>query len=299
MQRICVCSSWLNRPQAATLYAVPVVSIQQRMAEQKALLRRWHGCCWRCQRPRRGSLAACHGSWGWFGAVKRVQAYDIVTKERLPEPVQEISELLAAAAYITVPVRDRGATIGRLYLTAAHRYHFAPSDVDFLLQVNRERAARYGVLPGDVNGTVQAAIGGQVATQVLDGDRRFDVVVRFLPQYRASVEAIANIPVSTPDGSTVPLTAVADIRKQTGASFIYREDNARYIPIKFSVRGRDLQSTLTEAASKIRSQVTLPQGYTYTRAGEFEELQAAVRRLQVIVPVSVLGIFCLLYGTFR
>jgi len=89
------------------------------------------------------------------------------------------------------------------------------------------------------------------------------------------------------------------MRKQTGASFIYREDNARYIPIKFSVRGRDLQSTLTEAASKIRSQVTLPQGYTYTWAGEFEELQAAVRRLQVIVPVSVLGIFCLLYGTFR
>jgi len=77
---------------------------------------------------------------------------------------------------------------------------------------------------------VQAAIGGQVATQVLDGDRRFDVVVRFLPQYRESVEAIATIPVSTPDGSTVPLTSVADITKQTGASFIYREDNARYIP---------------------------------------------------------------------
>src|SRR5499427_5187177 len=168
-----------------------------------------------------------------------------------------------------------------------------------LIQVNRERAARYGVLPGDVNGTVQAAIGGQVATQVLDGARRFDVVVRFLPQFRESLEAIANIPVSTPDGSTVPLTSVADIVKQTGASFIYREDNARYIPIKFSVRGRDLQSTLTEAASKIRSQVTLPQGYTYKWAGEFEELQAAIRRLQIIVPVSLLCIFCLLYGTFR
>jgi cobalt-zinc-cadmium resistance protein CzcA len=170
---------------------------------------------------------------------------------------------------------------------------------NLLIQVNRERAARYGVLPGDVNGTVQAAIGGQVATQVLDGDRRFDVVVRFLPQYRASVEAIANIPVSTPDGSTVPLTYVADMTKQTGASFIYREDNARYIPIKFSVRGRDLQSTLTEAERQIRSQVRLPEGYTYRWAGEFEELQAAIRRLQVIVPVSLLLIFCLLYGTFR
>ncbi len=168
-----------------------------------------------------------------------------------------------------------------------------------LIQVNRERAARYGVLPGDVNGTVQAAIGGQVATQVLDGDRRFDVVVRFLPQYRESVEAIAHIPVSTPDGITVPLTYVADIVKQTGASFIYREDNARYIPIKFSVRGRDLQSTLTEVESKIRHQVTLPLGYRYIWAGEYEQLQAAVRRLQVIVPLSLLLIFCLLYGTFR
>jgi cobalt-zinc-cadmium resistance protein CzcA len=168
-----------------------------------------------------------------------------------------------------------------------------------LIQVNRERAARYGVLPGDVNGTVQAAIGGQVATQVLDSDRRFDVVVRFLPQFRESIEAIANIPVSTPDGSTVPLKYVADIVKQTGASFIYREDNARYIPIKFSVRGRDLQSTMTEAAAKIRHQVTLPQGYRYTWAGEFEEFQAAVTRLQIIVPLSLLGIFCLLYGTFR
>jgi len=155
------------------------------------------------------------------------------------------------------------------------------------------------VLPGDVNGTVQAAIGGQVATQVLDGDRRFDVVVRFLPQYRESVEAIATIPVSTPDGSTVPLTSVADITKQTGASFIYREDNARYIPIKFSVRGRDLQSTLSEVERKLRSQVRLPQGYTYRWAGEFEEFQAAIRRLQVIVPVSLLLICCLLYGTFR
>jgi len=155
------------------------------------------------------------------------------------------------------------------------------------------------VLPGDVNGTVQAAIGGQVATQVLDGERRFDVVVRFLPPYRESVEAIATIPVSTPDGTTVPLTYVADIVKQTGASFIYREDNARYMPIKFSVRGRDLQSTITEAEAKIRQQVRLPQGYGYKWAGEFEELQAAVTRLQVIVPLSVLGIFGLLYGTFR
>src|SRR5207247_4253435 len=128
---------------------------------------------------------------------------------------------------------------------------------NLLIRVDRERAARYGVLPGDVNGTVQAAIGGQAVTQVLDGERRFDVVVRFLPQYRENVEAISQIPVSTSDGGRIPLKQVAEVTKQTGASFIYREDNARYIPVKFSVRGRALQSTIAEAAAKIQQQVHL------------------------------------------
>jgi heavy metal efflux system protein len=169
---------------------------------------------------------------------------------------------------------------------------------NLLIRTTRPLAARYGVLPGDVNGTVQAAIGGQAVTQVLDGDRRFDVVVRFLPQFRESVDAIANIPVSTPDGGSVPLRQVADITKQSGASFIYREDNARYIPVKFSVRGRDLQSTIAEAEAKITRQVHLPQGYRYEWAGEFQELQEAVHRLEIVVPVSLVLIFFLLYGTF-
>jgi cobalt-zinc-cadmium resistance protein CzcA len=169
---------------------------------------------------------------------------------------------------------------------------------NLLIRTNRPLAARYGVLPGDVNGTVQAAIGGQAVTQVLDGDRRFDVVVRFQPQFRVSVDAIATIPVSTPEGGAVPLKQVAEITKQSGASFIYREDNARYIPVKFSVRGRDLQSTIAEAEAKITRQVRLPQGYRYEWAGEFQELQAAVRRLEIVVPVSLVIVFCLLYGTF-
>jgi cobalt-zinc-cadmium resistance protein CzcA len=169
---------------------------------------------------------------------------------------------------------------------------------NLLVQVDRERAARYGILPADINGVVQAAIGGQVVTQVLDGERRFDVVVRFLPQYRESVETISNIPISTPDGGRIPLKQVADVVKQTGASFIYREDNARYIPVKFSVRGRDLQSTIAEAESKLASQIHLPQGYHYEWAGEFQELQAAVARLEIVVPVSLLIIFFLLYSTF-
>jgi heavy metal efflux system protein len=170
---------------------------------------------------------------------------------------------------------------------------------NLLVRVDRERAARYGILPGDVNGVVQAAIGGQAVTQVLDGERRFDVVVRFLPQYRESAEAIAEIPVSTLDGGRIPLKQVADIVKQTGASFIYREDNARYIPVKFSVRGRDLQSTIAEAEKKLSEQVHIPQGYHYEWAGEFQELQAAIARLEVVVPVSLLIIFFLLYSTFR
>ena len=170
---------------------------------------------------------------------------------------------------------------------------------NLLIQVDRQRAARYGVAPGDINATVQAAIGGQAVTQVLDGERRFDVVVRFLPQYRGTVDAISSIPVNTPGGAPVPLRDVADITRQTGASYIYREDNARYIPIKFSVRDRDLQTTIAEADSKIKRNVNLPAGYHYEWAGEFQELQEAVKRLEIVVPISVLLIFALLYSNFR
>jgi heavy metal efflux system protein len=134
---------------------------------------------------------------------------------------------------------------------------------------------------------------------VLDGERRFDVVVRFLPEYREDVDAISNIPVSTPDGGRIPLKQLAEIVKQTGASFIYREDNARYIPVKFSVRGRDLQGTIAEASKKLSEQVHIPEGFHYEWAGEFQELQAAIARLEIVVPASLLIIFFLLYSTFR
>jgi len=169
---------------------------------------------------------------------------------------------------------------------------------NLIVRVDRQQAARYGLLPGDVNGVVQAAIGGQAVTQVLDGERRFDVVVRFLPEYREDVDAISNIPVSTPDGGRVPLKQLAEIVKQAGASFIYREDNARYIPVKFSVRGRDLQGTIAEVGRKLSEEVQIPVGFHYEWAGEFQELQAAIGRLEIVVPVSLLIIFFLLYSTF-
>lgn len=170
---------------------------------------------------------------------------------------------------------------------------------NLLIQVDRERAARYGILPNDVNGVVQAAIGGEAVTQVLDGERRFDVVVRYLPQFRSNVTAISNIPVNTPSGAPVPLRDIAEITKQTGASYIYREDNARYVPIKFSVRDRDLQSTIAEANTRIRQNVKLPVGYYFEWAGEFQELQEAVKRLEFVVPISIALILCLLYANFR
>ncbi|MBO0860476.1 MAG: efflux RND transporter permease subunit [Chloracidobacterium sp.] len=170
---------------------------------------------------------------------------------------------------------------------------------NLLIQPDREQAARYGILAGDVNATGQAAIGGQPVTQFLDGEKRFDVVVRFLPQFRRSVETISDIQVNSPGGKRLPLKQLAQIAKQTGAAFIYREDNARYIPIKFSVRGRDLQSTIEDIMSRINAQVPLPAEYHYEVAGEFQELREALGRLAITIPVSILIIFFLLYNTFR
>lgn len=169
---------------------------------------------------------------------------------------------------------------------------------NLLIRIDRQRAARYGILSDDINATVQAAIGGQAVTQVLDGERRFDVVVRFLPEFRATPGEIRNIPVRT-RGGNIPLRDVADVVSQPGASFIYREGNARYIPIKFSVRGRDLQSTIADAQARIQRAVKLPPGYRLTWAGEFQQLQNALRRLLVVVPVTFGIILCLLYSYFR
>ncbi|MDG5800620.1 CusA/CzcA family heavy metal efflux RND transporter [Marinilabiliaceae bacterium ANBcel2] len=169
---------------------------------------------------------------------------------------------------------------------------------NMLVEIDRERAARYGVLTKDVNKIVQAAVGGEAVTQRLDGDRRFDVVVRTLPEFRTTKEEIKNIPVSTGAGY-IPLKEVAKVYTQSGASFIYREGNARYIPIAFSVRGRDLQGTVNEAEASILEQVDLPTGYRMEWAGEFQQLQDAIDRLIVVIPLSIILIVFLLYIHFR
>jgi len=171
------------------------------------------------------------------------------------------------------------------------------------IKVDRDRAARYGLNTGDINSVVQAALGGTVATTQLEGDRQFNVTVRLAPEYRGNFESVGRIKVgfSTPSGSNayIPLSEIADISLDTGASYIFHERNARFIPIKFSVRGRDLGSTVAEAQERIARNVSLPNGYRILWAGEFEELQQAKARLAVVVPISLMMILVLLYGLFN
>jgi len=170
---------------------------------------------------------------------------------------------------------------------------------NLLIEVDRQRSARYGLAPADVNSIVQAAIGGQSVTDVFEGERHFPLVVRLLPEYRQDVRAIRNILVPAPGGAQVPLGELADIKLRSGASYIYREGNERYIPIKFSVRGRDLGGAIAEAQSRIAGSVRLPAGYRADWSGEFGELKEAEARLMYIVPISILLIVILLYGAFN
>jgi cobalt-zinc-cadmium resistance protein CzcA len=171
------------------------------------------------------------------------------------------------------------------------------------IRVDRERAARYGLNAGDVNNVVQAAMGGTVATTLLEADRQFSITVRLAPEYRGDIDAVRVIKVgfSTPAGGNayIPLSELADISLDTGASYIYHERNQRFIPIKFSVRGRDLGGTVAEAQRRIERNVKLPSGYRIEWAGEFESLQQAKGRLAIIVPISLAMILVLLYGLFN
>ena len=172
------------------------------------------------------------------------------------------------------------------------------------IAIDRNKAARYGLNVGDINAVVQAALGGTQATTILEDDKQFGLIVRVAPEYRDNLEKVRNIKVGVPSSGSGPnayirLSELAAISLDTGASYIYHERNQRYIPVKFSVRGRDLGSTVTDAQEQITQKVTLPQGYRIEWAGEFEELQQAKKRLEIIVPVSLILIMVLLYGLFN
>jgi heavy metal efflux system protein len=166
-------------------------------------------------------------------------------------------------------------------------------------QVDRERAARYQINVADIQDAIQTAAGGNALTQVLQGEARYDLVMRYLPQYRTTKEAIENIRLLSPSGERVSLSQLCKINEQDGGSEIYREGNQRYIAIKYSVRGRDLGSTVEESMRKVNTQVQLPRGYHIDWEGEYESQKRSQARLLVILPITILIIFIILYSMFR
>ncbi|HEY1614460.1 MAG TPA: CusA/CzcA family heavy metal efflux RND transporter [Rhizomicrobium sp.] len=163
------------------------------------------------------------------------------------------------------------------------------------INIDRARIARYGLNVSDINSVIQTAIGGDVATQVVQGEKQFDLVVRLDQRYRDNAESIANIPVSTPAGQEIPLKEFADIRVTNGASFIYRENNSRYIGVQFSVEGRDLAAAVGDAIREVGSKVGLPQGYHLDWGGEYTEYTASSRQMAIILPLTLFSIFLLLF----
>jgi len=171
-----------------------------------------------------------------------------------------------------------------------------------IVEANREKIARYGVNVADVEAIVQAAVGGQAATQVIQGEKLFDLVVRMEPRYRESAQQISNLLVGTPSGQQIPLAQLANIRQGNGASFIYRENNSRYIGVQYSIEGRDLESAVSEAQKAVAKAVPLSAGYRLAWGGEYSEFLAAREQLNVIGPLTVMLIFLILfalYGNFK
>jgi cobalt-zinc-cadmium resistance protein CzcA len=165
--------------------------------------------------------------------------------------------------------------------------------------VDREAAARYQINVADVQDAVQTAVGGNALTQVLKGEARYDLTLRYLPKYRDTQEAIENIRLLSPSGERVSLAQLCKIQVTDGASEIYREGNRRYVAIKYSVRGRDLGSTVEEAIKKVNEQVKLPTGYSIDWEGEYESQKRANERLMIVLPITILIIFVILYTMFK
>lgn len=166
------------------------------------------------------------------------------------------------------------------------------------IKIRRDKIARYGINVADINGLIGAAVGGQAATQVVQGEEQFDLVVRLEDRYRDSPEEIGNILVATPDGQQIPLKEFADISVANGASFIYRENNARYIGVQFSVEGRDLASAVEDARERVDRAIKLPPGYRLDWGGEYKEYTASRAQLRLVLPLTLFVIFLLLFALY-
>ncbi len=170
-------------------------------------------------------------------------------------------------------------------------------NLDF--SVDRDQASRFGINVSDVQDAIQTAVGGNALSQVLVGEQRYDLVLRYLPQYRDTREAIEKIRLLSPSGERVSLAQLTNASVTDGGSEIYREANSRYIAVKYAVRGRDLGSTEEEAIRKVTAAVKLPQGYTIDWAGEYESQKRSQRRLLLVLPATILFIFIILYAMFK
>jgi cobalt-zinc-cadmium resistance protein CzcA len=172
-----------------------------------------------------------------------------------------------------------------------------------LIDVDRDKIARYGINVADVEGIVQAAVGGQAATQVIQGEKLFDLVVRMKPEFRENAQQIGNLLVGTPAGQQIPLSELANIHEASGASFIYRENNSRYIGVQYSIEGRDLQSAVADGQRVVADiEKALPNGYRLEWGGEYSEYLEARHQMEIIGPLAVLLIFVILfalYGNFK
>lgn len=169
---------------------------------------------------------------------------------------------------------------------------------EFRIELDQEKMALYGVNTSDAQSVIEMAVGGKAATQLYEGERKFDIRIRYQKDYRDTQDEIEQLMVPTQDSAKIPIKEIATIRTLTGPAFIYRDNNSRYIPVKFSIRGRDLGSTIKEAQKKVNSVVKLPDGYTMTWNGEFENQQRATTTLSRVVPICLLAIFLILFVTF-
>ncbi|WDF80835.1 CusA/CzcA family heavy metal efflux RND transporter [Mucilaginibacter sp. KACC 22773] len=169
---------------------------------------------------------------------------------------------------------------------------------EFRIELDQRKMALYGVSTADANSVIEMAIGGKAATELYEGERRFDIRIRYQQQYRNTQDKIENLMVPTLNGSKISIKEIATIKTITGPAFIYRDNNTRYIAVKFSVRGRDLGSTIAEAQGKVHSKVTFEHGYTDVWAGEFENQIRASNTLAHVVPICLLVIFLILFITF-
>jgi len=173
---------------------------------------------------------------------------------------------------------------------------------ELLIDLNQQKMAQYGVTAADANAVIEMAIGGKAVTQIYEGEQKFDLRIRYPEDFRNNEESIGDLRVPTLDNNTVPLREISSIEKITGVSMIYRDRNRRYGAIKFSIRGRDMGSTIKEAQDKVNDRLQLPKGYSLQWAGDFENQQRATKRLSQVVPISLLVIFFILFilfGNFR